>query len=62
MTHGSLRLDADRLSPPKRITSPKRQKPLYVSLFSYYSQWIAKFSEEIRPLVMAELFPLNQEA
>ena len=32
-----------------------------VGQFSYYSQWIPKFSNDIRPQVVAESFPLNQK-
>ena len=31
-------------------------------LFSYYSQWIPKFSDKIRPLITAKSFPLDSES
>ena len=33
-----------------------------LGLFSYYSQWIPKFSDKIRPLITANSFPLDPES
>jgi len=33
-----------------------------LGLFSYYSKWIPKFSDRLRPLTVNEGFPLNEAA
>ena len=59
--HGKVKPDPDRLKPLRDLPAPKDGKALKraIGLFSYYSQWIPKFSELIHPLVACTEFPLN---
>ena len=45
-----------------RIPQNKTSLPRVLGLFSYYSQWMPKFSDKIRPLITANLFPLDSES
>ena len=52
----------ERLKPLKELSHLKHKTSLrQVGLFSYYFQRILKFSNKIKPLVMTEKIPLNQE-
>lgn len=64
ITHGSLKPDAERLRPLKELPAPDSRASLrrVLGIFSYYSQWVSKFSEKIRPLVKTNTFPLESEA
>ena len=60
ISNGEIRPDPDRLQPlrdlplPENISSLKR----VMGLFSYYSKWIANFSEKLQPLSSVTTFPL----
>ena len=53
--------DPERLLPLKNLEMPTDMKSLKLalSLFSYYSQWIPKFSKIIHPLVICKEIPLQ---
>ena len=61
--HGKMKPDPDRLKPLKDLPAPTDAKSLkrVIGLFSYYSQWIPRFSEIIHPLVTCNDFPLTTE-
>ena len=64
ISNGEIRPDPDRLQPlrdlplPENISSLKR----VMGLFSYYSKWIANFSEKLQPLSSVTTFPLPTSA
>ena len=64
ISNGEIRPDPERLSALDDLKIPDSQKSLkrVLGLFSYYSQWIPKFSDKIRPLVQTKTFPLSKEA
>ena len=61
--NGEIKPDPDRLRPLKELPIPIDTKSLKrtIGLFSYYAQWIPKFSDKINPLVKARTFPLSQD-
>ena len=60
---GKIKPDPERLQPLKNLPVPSDAKSLKraVGLFSYYSQWIPKFSDIIHPLVNCKDFPLKSD-
>jgi transposase InsO family protein len=64
ISHGSLQPDPERLKPLKDMPVPNNIGSLrrILGLFSYYSPWISRYSDKIRPLVKAHVFPLNSDA
>ena len=54
----------DRLRPLHELPVPHDSTSVNRSLglFSYYSQWIPKFSDRIRPIAGCKSFPLTQQA
>ena len=64
ISQGKIKPDAERLRPLKELPIPKDKTTLrrVIGLFSYYSQWIPKFSDKIRPLIIADSFPLKQNS
>lgn len=64
ISEGTLQPDAERLRPLREYPVPCDAKSLSraVGLLSYYSQWIPRFSDKIRPLASSSSFPLGQEA
>ena len=61
--HKELRPDPDRLTSLQEMPLPRDKKELSrsIGLFAYYSKWIPKFSEKIRPLIDST-FPLKEIA
>ena len=61
---GTIRPDPDRLRPLRELPIPRDSKSLKRSpgMFSYYSQWIPKFSDQIKPLAGCKSFPLSPPA
>ena len=59
-----MKLDAERLWPPKELPIPKDKTVLrrVIGLISYYSLWIPKFSDKIRPLIITDTFPFKQNS
>ena len=64
ISHNNLRPDPDRLKPLRDLPAPNNMKGLkrIQGMFAYYSSWIPKFSDKIRPLLEVTSFPLNEEA
>lgn len=62
--HKSIRPDPERLRPLNDLPAPTNTGELRrtLGLFSYYSQWIPRFSAVIRPLSSSKSFPLQEEA
>ena len=58
-----LKPDPERLDPLKNYPLPRDEKSLQrlMGLFSYYSKWLASYSEIIQPLLKVT-FPLSKEA
>ena len=63
ISQGLLRPDAECLQPLRELPIPQNKTSLrrVLGLFSYYSQWIPKFSDKIRLLITANSFPLDSE-
>ena len=64
ITNGTLKPDPERIKPILEIPVPDDLKSLLrvVGMFSYYAQWIPKYSDKIKPLVSAKQFSLADEA
>ena len=64
VSNGSIKPDPDRLQPLRDLPLPTDQKSMKraLGLFSYYAQWIPKFSEKIHPLISTSSFPVSSEA
>ena len=62
--NGTIKPDPDRLKPLLEIPVPNTAVELrrIVGMFAYYSQWIRKFSEKVRPLTQTKSFPMTQVA
>ena len=62
--NGQIRPDPERMLPLLNLPVPNDKKSLQrvMGFFSYYSSWIPKFSETIRPLVKSASFPLSSES
>lgn len=61
---GEIKPDPERLQPLLELPLPHDMKSLrrVVGLFSYYSQWIVKFSDKIAPLAHSTSFPVSSAA
>ena len=59
-----MRPDPERMQPLANLLVPTDSKALKraLGLFSYYSQWISKFSDKVKPLTGDAIFPLSAEA
>jgi len=59
-----IRPDPERLQPLRKLPVPENTRSLNrcLGFFSYYSKWIPKFSDRLRPLTVNEGFPLNEAA
>ncbi|KAL7633690.1 UNVERIFIED_CONTAM: hypothetical protein RMT77_015644 [Armadillidium vulgare] len=64
ISHNEIKPDPERLRPLLELPLPSDAKTLkrVVGLFSYYSNWIPKFSEKIQSLVQSKQFPLTKIA
>ena len=64
ISHGSIKPDPERMKPLINLPIPENPAALKraLGLFSYYSQWIPKFSEKIKSLTGNPNFPLSDEA
>ena len=58
---GSMSPDPERLKPLLKLPIPDIMRALKraLGMFAHYSQWIASFSNKIRPLVQTNSFPLS---
>ena len=61
---GEIRPDPERLRPLQELPVPTDAKSLgrCKGLFSYYSQWIPRFSDRMKPINECKTFPLPAEA
>ena len=61
---GKIRPDPERMRPLMELPFPKDTKSLkrLMGFFSYYSCWIPKFSDKIRPVSQTTSFPISKEA
>ena len=64
ISNGTLCPDAQRLEPLRNLPEPQDTASLRrcTGLFSYYSQWIPRYSDKIEPLLHCNTFPLNAAA
>ena len=62
ISQGKIKPDVERLRPLKEQPTPKKKTVLrrVIGLFSYYSSWIPKFSDKIRPLIITDTFLLKR--
>ena len=62
--NGTIKPDPERLRPLQELPPPHDMPSLRraMGMFAHYSQWIANFSEKIRPLVQCKSFPLSLAA
>ena len=63
ISDGVLKPDPDRVKPSLELPTPTNAKELsrVVGIFSYYAQWLPKFSGKIKPLIVAKNFPLSEK-
>ena len=63
-TNATLKPDPERIKPILEIPVPDDLKSLrqVVGKFSYYAQWIPKYSDKRKPLVSPKQFPLADKA
>ena len=64
ISEGVIKPDPDRMQPLLDLPVPHDPPSLkrVLGLFSYYSQWVDKFSDLIRPLLGDPVFPLSEKA
>ena len=64
ISKGEIKPDPDRMQPLNDLPVPHDRPSLKraLGLFSYYSQWVPKYSDKIQPLTGDPVFPLSQEA
>ena len=64
VSHLTLKPDPDRMKPLVNLPIPTDASSLKraVGLFSYYSQWVERFSDKIKPLTQNLKFPLSEAA
>ena len=55
----TIKPDPDRLEPLLKLPTPSTKSMLQraLGLFAYYSNWIQKYSDKIRPLTQSSTFP-----
>jgi hypothetical protein len=60
----AIKPDPERLAPLRNLDVPTTKAMLQrvLGLFAYYSNWIPKYSDKIRPLTQTATFPLTEEA
>ena len=60
----SIKPDPERLEPLLQLATPTTASMLQraLGLFAYYSNWIPKYSDKIRPLTQSSTFPLSETA
>ena len=62
--NGTLRSDPERVKSLLNMPVPTRKKELRrtMGLFTYYAQWLPRYSDRIKPLVDTVTFPLSENA
>ena len=63
ISSGSLKPDPNRVKPLIEMPIPNNAKALrrVIGMFAYYARWIPKYSDIVRPLLLAKNFPLTNE-
>lgn len=63
ISKGTLQPDPERVKPLLELPVPTNLKSLRraVGMFAYYARWIPRYSDKIKPLVVAKDFPLSAE-
>jgi len=63
VSHKCIKPDPERLKPLIDLPAPKNRRILQrvVGMFAYYAKWLPNFSEKIRPLMRATIFPLPND-
>ena len=63
VSHKCVIPDPERLKPLLHLPAPKNRRELQrvVGMFAYYAKWLPNFSEKIRPLMRATIFPLPDD-
>jgi transposase InsO family protein len=64
ISHLTLKPDPERMRPLLNLPVPTDPKSLTraLGLFAYYSRWIEKFSDKIKPLTQCTSFPMTDSA
>ena len=64
VSHGEIKPDPERLLPLQNLSAPcdTDSQRRIIGMFAYYSRWIPKYSEKIRPLNTNKTFPLPPDA
>ena len=64
VSHNLIKPDLDRLQALIDLPPPQNPKSLQrtIGLFAYYSKWIYKFSDKIKPLSDCKIFPVEGDA
>jgi len=63
VSHKCIKPDPERLKPLLDLPAPKNRGELQrvVGMLAYYAKWLPNFSEKIRPLMRATIFPLPDD-
>ena len=63
ISKNSIRPDPERMRPLLDLPLPRDPPSLQraLGLFSYYSRWVSKYSDRVRPLIDNPSFPLSKE-
>ena len=62
VSHNSIKADPERLQSLLNLSLPLNGKALQRTLGLFYSKFISKYFEKVRPLLQSSTFPLNQRA
>ena len=64
ISHLKVRPDPDRMQPLLELPVPTDSKSLKraLGLFSYYSNWVQRFSDKVKPIIQETEFPLSSTA
>ena len=64
ISHLKVRPDPERMKPMLELPLPTDSKALKraLGLFSYYSNWVCRFSDKVKPIIQESEFPLSPAA
>lgn len=62
--NGIIKPDPERFTALRDLPPPTTPRSLRrtLGIFAYYAKWVHRFADKIKPLSVAKVFPLNQEA